>query len=121
MTDPGHLVLMRNRFARNRPLVLGRQVGLELRIVFERLETIIGGHARWRRERGLEDVIDLVDELDGKLFPDLVRNFAQVFFVVDGHDDVDDARAVRSKELFLDATDGKHLTSKRNLAGHGHI
>src|SRR3989339_190205 len=72
-------------------------------------------------QRNLQGVFQVVDELKGQAFLDVLGDVLEVFFVFPGQDDGLDSGPARADYLFLDAADRHYLAPEINLAGHGDV
>src|SRR5215212_6888985 len=73
---------------------------------------------RRRFERKLEDVLDVLDEAELDVLPQVLREVLAVALVELRGDDDAHARALGREGLLLEPADRQDLASQRDLAGH---
>src|SRR5438552_4407604 len=76
------------------------------------------GHARARKQRGLQDLVDALHELDLHRVGDLLGHVDEILLVLLRHEERLETRAVGREELLLRATDRQDEATERDLARH---
>ena len=76
---------------------------------------------RCARQRNLQNLVHVFDEMHCKLVFDIRRNFREILLVVLGKNDRPDSRAMSLQELLFDSPNRLHFSPKCDLSRHGYI